>query len=748
MSCAFNVCSLFTDVKETIATLPNDPNDLKSILMSHLGVCQSGSGSAEGVDGGNKCGPSSSATSTPNNKDGKDIFKHPITYTNPEALHELPLSIIEDLEMIHPKPMLGDISGEKEPETEKEKENEVDTKETINNEKSIRGLYHYVFSPTSVYGNEYLPLWSKYYSTDIEYLKQTQSLLNEFDTEMLNRAITQYTSCKTSDEAFSTMKTTWTDFRGTGKVEEFKEKFSYVETPFLSKLNQSSSFLQVLSIYNLSSPVITLLTPIIVLIIPFFILLMRGLSVSVSEYVEILKTIISQHSIGKILTEFDTVPFEQKMYILMSVIFYFVQIYQNIMACIRFYRNIKLVHTHLATINGYLTATGVSMTYMIQLIQTYKLTTYDGFKNELLERYALLTDFTRALTEITPFSCSVSKFFQVGYVMKNYYALFSQSDLSDLLDYSFGFNAYIEHLSACRKLVISGTLNSCEFIKDAGDSAASSKSDEHHDDDDETLPTIVEETETETENAEIDAESKKDDDVKTETEAAPNANNDSDNNNNKYSTKLFEQIYATLSEKAAVPNDICLNKQLIITGPNAAGKTTIIKTTLFNIILSQQIGFGFYKRAEINPYDHLHCYLNIPDTSGRDSLFQAESRRCMEILTCVIQNPKKRHFCIFDELYSGTNPYEAIASAYGYIEFISKNPNVDLILTTHYIELCELLGKHKRIENLHMSTGEDGAYLYKLAQGISSIKGGLKVLIDLEYPAEIVDSARRIIEKK
>ena len=114
----------------------------------------------------------------------------------------------------------------------------------------------------------------------------------------------------------------------------------------------------------------------------------------------------------------------------------------------------------------------------------------------------------------------------------------------------------------------------------------------------------------------------------------------------------------------------------------------------------------------------------------------------------MLEHPKDRHFCIFDELYSGTNPYEAVASAYGYIDFISKNPNVDLILTTHYIDLCHLLEKHERIENLHMSTAVDGAYLYKIADGISTIKGGLKVLRELDYPAEIVDSARRIIERK
>jgi hypothetical protein len=409
---------------------------------------------------------------------------------------------------------------------------------------------------------------------------------------------------------------------------------------------------------------------------------------------------------------------------------------------------------------------------MIQLIQTYHLTTYDSFKNELVDRYTLLTEFTRALSDITPFSPSISKFLQIGFVMKNYYALFSQTDLNELLEYSFGFNAYIEHLSACRTLVIGGSLNECKYVKtdkitETATAAVTEKqesdlappppyspskhgvgtTDKSNSDNDDNSDA---ETEPATEPA-----SEPEKEAETELAAASlniKPTQISITNDTKSATKLTSQLYAPLTSTTSltepVPNDITLNKQLIITGPNAAGKTTIIKATLFNIILSQQIGFGFYKTAQINPYEYLHCYLNIPDTSGRDSLFQAESRRCKEILTCMLEHPTDRHFCIFDELYSGTNPYEAIASAYGYIDFISKKPNVDLILTTHYIELCELLAKHERIMNLHMSTSSEGLYLYKIADGISTIKGGLKVLHDLDYPVEILDNARRIIERK
>lgn len=349
-ACSFSVCSLITDVRESVNQIPREPDKVKSLLFEHLGF-----------GFGNNLGSTQSGTGIGTvGADNKPLalatFKHPISYTNPDKLHELPTSIIEDLELLEIKPKIKCVDDA-----------------IPDADDTVKSLYHYIFSPKSVYGTEHLPIWSKYYTTDIEFLKHSQTLLEMFDNELLDRCIAQTTAHTTCVEAFSTMKDTWKEFRGTGKLHDFKEKFSYVETPFLAKLNTSSSFLQFLSLYNISSPVIALLTPLIVLIIPFFILLMRGLRVSMSEYADILKQIISQHSIGKLFTQFENVSIEQKMYILMSVIFYFIQIYQNIMACVRFYNNIKLVHTHIHTIKGYLTATGVNMNYMIQLIQTYHL---------------------------------------------------------------------------------------------------------------------------------------------------------------------------------------------------------------------------------------------------------------------------------------------------------------------------------------------------------------------------------------
>jgi DNA mismatch repair ATPase MutS len=199
-----------------------------------------------------------------------------------------------------------------------------------------------------------------------------------------------------------------------------------------------------------------------------------------------------------------------------------------------------------------------------------------------------------------------------------------------------------------------------------------------------------------------------------------------------------------LIDQKPVLNDINLNKNIVITGPNASGKTTILKSTLINIIISQQFGCGFYKKANINPFKFIHCYLNIPDTSGRDSLFQAESRRCKDIIDLIQNNKKDRHFCVFDELYSGTNPTEAVITATSFMNYLVKFKNVKCILTTHFIDLCKNLENNKAFVNYMMKTefNKDKIsfnYNYKLTQGISFVQGGIKVLKDMNYPKEIID---------
>jgi DNA mismatch repair ATPase MutS len=104
---------------------------------------------------------------------------------------------------------------------------------------------------------------------------------------------------------------------------------------------------------------------------------------------------------------------------------------------------------------------------------------------------------------------------------------------------------------------------------------------------------------------------------------------------------------------------------------------------------------------------------------------------------------------VFDELYSGTNPDEAIASAKSFMEYIVKNKNVSCMLTTHFVKVCKKLKKNERIANYHMETvpGTETdykklIYKYKLKLGISEIKGGFSVLSEMNYPKEILDNTK------
>lgn len=209
-----------------------------------------------------------------------------------------------------------------------------------------------------------------------------------------------------------------------------------------------------------------------------------------------------------------------------------------------------------------------------------------------------------------------------------------------------------------------------------------------------------------------------------------------------------DQYYPAHKNTGAKTNTVDLSTNIIITGVNASGKTTALKTTALNILFSQQFGCGFYSSCVINPFQHIHSYLNIPDTSGRDSLFQAESRRCKEILDRIRDVPvEERHFCIFDELYSGTNPKEAAKSAHSLLKYLSEKGNVRFALTTHYVNVCRKFKKSDVVKNYKMVVNQnaDGGfeYTYKMRPGISTLEGGLAILKTMDYPSEIINTIER-----
>ena len=104
-----------------------------------------------------------------------------------------------------------------------------------------------------------------------------------------------------------------------------------------------------------------------------------------------------------------------------------------------------------------------------------------------------------------------------------------------------------------------------------------------------------------------------------------------------------------------------------------------------------------------------------------------------------------RHFCIFDELYSGTNPREATKTAFAFMKYISSFKNVDLILTTHYVSICKKLERvfPSRIANYQMEVLEVEHVeenTYKIIEGISTREGAIKILKEMKYPELMLDT--------
>lgn len=225
-------------------------------------------------------------------------------------------------------------------------------------------------------------------------------------------------------------------------------------------------------------------------------------------------------------------------------------------------------------------------------------------------------------------------------------------------------------------------------------------------------------------------------------------------NKNKNKIKFKNAYFPSLINNKPIKNTYNLNKCMLITGPNAAGKTTLIKTTLFNILCCQQMGFGFFDKCLFDPFDYIHSYINIPDITGRDSLFQSEARRCKNILDIIMENGKeKSHFCVFDELFSGTNPYEAIASSVSFLRYLKNNTNSINMITTHFLNICNKMEKEENVSSMYMeilnsnTNINDFSYTYKIKKGISHIKGGVKVLKDLGYPQLIIDDTIKLINQ-
>ncbi len=196
-----------------------------------------------------------------------------------------------------------------------------------------------------------------------------------------------------------------------------------------------------------------------------------------------------------------------------------------------------------------------------------------------------------------------------------------------------------------------------------------------------------------------------------------------------------------IDPKTVVTNTIELgqhNRQnVILTGPNTGGKSTVIKALLINMLLAQTFGIAAAEKFEMTPFKKLNCYLNITDDIAAGvSLFKAEVLRAKELITTLRTLPP-HDFCftIIDEAFSGTSPQEGEYASYKFAEQLGDFNNGITLIATHYPKLIDLeQEKSGTYKNYHVEVirREDGSLnrTFKLLAEPSRMNIALDILAE------------------
>ncbi|MBQ0049558.1 MAG: DNA mismatch repair protein MutS [Bacteroidales bacterium] len=202
-----------------------------------------------------------------------------------------------------------------------------------------------------------------------------------------------------------------------------------------------------------------------------------------------------------------------------------------------------------------------------------------------------------------------------------------------------------------------------------------------------------------------------------------------------------------------IPNDVYLDTQsqqvVIITGPNMAGKSALLRQTALIVLLAQIGSFVPAASARVGVVDKIFTRVGASDNiSMGESTFMVEMNEAASILNNISQ----RSLILFDELGRGTSTYDGISIAWSIVEYIHENQrgHARTLFATHYHELNEMEKTYSRVKNYNVSVKEvDGKviFLRRLVEGGSAHSFGIHVARLAGMPMSIVKRAERVLEQ-
>lgn len=202
-----------------------------------------------------------------------------------------------------------------------------------------------------------------------------------------------------------------------------------------------------------------------------------------------------------------------------------------------------------------------------------------------------------------------------------------------------------------------------------------------------------------------------------------------------------------------IANNVMLDSStqqiIIITGPNMAGKSALLRQTALITLLAQIGSFVPAESAHIGLVDKIFTRVGASDNiSVGESTFMVEMNEAADILN----NVSSRSLVLFDELGRGTSTYDGISIAWAIVEYIHEHPKAKArtLFATHYHELNEMEKSFKRIKNYNVSVKEVDnkvIFLRKLERGGSEHSFGIHVAKMAGMPKSIVKRANEILKQ-
>ena len=202
-----------------------------------------------------------------------------------------------------------------------------------------------------------------------------------------------------------------------------------------------------------------------------------------------------------------------------------------------------------------------------------------------------------------------------------------------------------------------------------------------------------------------------------------------------------------------ISNNVFLDKEkqqiIIITGPNMAGKSALLRQTALIVIMAQAGCFVPAESANIGYVDRIFTRVGASDNiSQGESTFMVEMNEAANILN----NISDRCLVLFDELGRGTSTYDGISIAWAIVEYLHEHPkyHAKTLFATHYHELNEMERSFKKIKNYNVSVKEIGnkvIFLRKLVKGGSNHSFGIQVAKMAGLPQSVVKRADTILKQ-